>query len=346
MAGRSGPGRWLGPLLGLLVTAAFLGLIGYQVDLGAVAAAFASLTLPWLLAALALLAADYALRILRWWWMLRVLAPGLPPAACVWPYLTSIAINNLLPFRAGDALRAFGFRRQLRSPAMRVLGTLVLERLLDMTTLLGLFFAGLLAVPADRFPQAITLSAAWLTGTTALVLAALLLLAPKLPRLLQWAARRPALAELGFSERVLGWGQSLVATFAILRRPADLLALLGLSLAIWLLEAAVFGIVALAFGASVGPLGTLFATATGTLSTLIPSSPGYVGTFDYFTFTAFVAYGIPEAVAAAAAFAVHAVLWLPLTLPGLGYLLLRGRGLLAGASAAQAAAQSKPEIAS
>ncbi len=339
------PGRWIKPLLGLLVTAAFLGLIARQVDLRALANAFASLALPWLLPALALLAADYALRILRWWWMLRALAPALSPTACAWPYLTSIAVNNVLPFRAGDALRAFGFRRQLQSPAMRILGTLVLERLLDMTTLLGLFFLGLLAVPTDLFPPAITLSAAWLTGTTALMLAALLLLAPKLPALVHWLARRPALAERGFSERVLHWGQSFVETFAILRRPADALALLGLSLAIWLLEAAVFGMVALAFSASVGPLGALFAMATGTLSTLIPSSPGYVGTFDYFTLTAFVAYRIPEATAAAVAFSVHAVLWLPLTLLGLGYLLVRGRGLLAGAAAAKTATQSEPEVA-
>ena len=328
--------RWLKPAVGVAITLAFLWLIAAQVDAAALAAAFADLALPWLLAALALLASDYALRILRWWWMLRALAPGLPAAACAWPYLASIAVNNVLPFRAGDALRAFGFRRQLQSPAMRVLGTLVLERLLDMATLLALFFIGLLAVPTDIFPRAITLSAAWLTGTTALTLAALLLLAPRLPALVQWLAQQPALAERGWSERIGHWGQSFVETFAVLRRPADTLLLLGLSLAIWLLEASLFAVVALAFSAPTGSLGALFAAATGTLSTLIPSSPGYVGTFDYFTLTAFVAYGLPEARAAAIAFTVHAVLWLPLTVLGLGYLAVRGHGLLARATAAKA----------
>jgi uncharacterized protein (TIRG00374 family) len=332
--------RWLKPLLGLLVTVAFLWLIAWQVELGGLASAFAGLALQWLAPALVLLAADYALRILRWWWMLRSLTPGLPAAACAWPYLASISVNNVFPFRAGDALRAFGFRRQLRSPATRVLGTLVLERLLDMMTLLALFFVGLLAVPTDLFPRAIILSAAGLTGTAALTLAALLVLGPQLPALVDRLARQPALAERGWSERVGRWGQSFVETFAILRRPADALMLFGLSVAIWLLEAAVFGVVMLAFGESAGVPGTVFAMATGTLSTLIPSSPGYVGTFDYFTLTAFVAFGIPEATAAAAAFSVHAVLWLPLTVVGLTYFLLRCRGLLASVTAASAAAQT------
>ncbi len=342
--GIAAQGRWLKPVLGLIVTAGFLWLIAARVDAAALAAAFTGLALPWLLAALSLLAADYALRILRWWWLLRALAPGLPAAACVWPYLTSIAVNNVLPLRAGDALRAFGFRRQLRSPAMRVLGTLVLERLLDMTTLLGLFFVGLLAVPTDLFPRAITLSAAGLAGTTALTSAALLLLAPRLPALVHRVAQQPAVAARGWSERLGRWGQSFVETFAVLRRPVDVLVLLGLSLAIWLLEAAVFGVVALAFAVSIGPLGALFAMATGTLSTLIPSSPGYIGTFDYFTLTAFAAYGVPETMAAAVAFTVHAVLWLPMTVLGLGYLLLRGRGLLAGAAAAHAAERSAQRV--
>ena len=329
------PARWLKPAVGLLMTAVFLWLILRQVDPGAVAAAVGGLALPWLAAALLLLAGDYALRILRWWWMLRVLTPTLPAGACVWPYLSSIAVNNVLPLRAGDALRAFGFRRELRSPAMRVLGTLVLERLLDMTTLLALFLVGLFAVPTDLFPQAITVAAAWLVGTTALALGVLLVLAPRLPALLRRLAAQPALEAHGWSERVQGWGQHFIETFAVLRRPADVLALLGLSLLIWLLEAGVLGSVALALGASAGAGAALFAMATGTLSTLIPSSPGYVGTFDYFTLTALTAYAVPQTQAAAIAFTVHAVLWLPLTLLGLGYLLVRGRGFVTGAIAAR-----------
>jgi len=53
---------------------------------------------------------------------------------------------------------------------------------------------------------------------------------------------------------------------------------------------------------------------------MIPSSPGYVGTFDFFTSSGFSAYGMDLTDALAAALVVHAVLWLPLTGIGLGYL--------------------------
>ena len=53
----------------------------------------------------------------------------------------------------------------------------------------------------------------------------------------------------------------------------------------------------------------------------MPSSPGFVGTFDYFTISGLTAYGASAAVATAAAFIIHIVLWLPLTAAGMGYLL-------------------------
>ncbi len=74
--------------------------------------------------ALAVMAVAHAVRIVRWW-LLRTLEPSLPFGARVRPFLSSMAVNNVMPFRAGDALRVPGFRRQLRSPAMRVPGTLV-----------------------------------------------------------------------------------------------------------------------------------------------------------------------------------------------------------------------------
>ena len=68
-------------------------------------------------------------------------------------YLRVIAVSNVLPFRAGDALRALGFRRQLRSLALRVVGTLVIERTLDLLVLSGWFFLGMLGLPAGAFPR-------------------------------------------------------------------------------------------------------------------------------------------------------------------------------------------------
>ncbi len=105
-----------------------------------------------LVLALVALGAGFFVRILRWWWMLRALEPELRLHRCVRPFLVSIAVNNTVPLRAGDLVRAFGFADTLRSPPMRVIGTLVIERVLDMFVLLAFFFVGLHGSPLEHFP--------------------------------------------------------------------------------------------------------------------------------------------------------------------------------------------------
>jgi uncharacterized membrane protein YbhN (UPF0104 family) len=84
-----------------------------------------------------------------------------------------------------------------------------------------------------------------------------------------------------------------------------------------------YAAVAWSLHAAVAPFGPWFATATGTLATLLPSSPGYVGTFDYFAMLGLTAYGASRSVAAAFALLVHLVLWVPVTVIG-GIMLLGG----------------------
>jgi uncharacterized membrane protein YbhN (UPF0104 family) len=318
------PSRWVKPVFGVVVTCAFAWLLLHYVDVAGLTAAFANLSAPWLLLALAFLAAGYVVRIIRWWWMLRALEPDLDLSACIWPFLTSIAVNNTVPFRAGDALRVFGFRRQLRSPPMRVLGTLVVERLLDLLALLAFFFVGLLGLPQGAFPETFVTIAVWLAGGSLGGVMTLILLAPWLPNLVRTLADRPAFAARGWSDAIHRLGINLVEALGVLGAARRLVALLGLSLLTWAFEGAVFATVAIAFDTGATPIGPWFALATATLATLLPSSPGYVGTFDYFAVLGLAAYGASQAAALAFALTVHAVLWVPLTALGLGHLLLRG----------------------
>ena len=331
------PRRWIKPIVGLAVTGLFVWLLLRNVDLPSLAAAFANLSAPYLLLALACLAAGYTVRIIRWWWMLRALEPGLPLSVCVWPFLTSIAVNNTVPFRAGDALRVFGFRRQLRSPAMRILGTLVVERLLDLLALLAFFFVGLLGLPQGTFPETFVTVAVWLAGGSLGGALALILVAPWLPQLVRAIADHRGFASRGWSDSVHRLGMNLVEALSLLRSPGRLVVLLGLSVATWAFEGGVFATIAVAFATGAAELGPWFALATATLATLLPSSPGYVGTFDYFAVLGLTAYGAPREAAIAFALTVHAVLWLPLTALGLGYLLLRGERIWRRSPATSAA---------
>ena len=304
--------RWLRLSVGLAATTGFGWLLLHGLDRDALSLAFANLSLSSVLLALFFTAAAHAVRIVRWWWMLRGLEPDLPFGACVRPFLASLAINNVMPLRAGDAVRILGFRRQLRSSGMRILGTLVIERALDVVFLSGIFFLGVAGLPDGALPNGFVSAAAWLGGggVAAMLVATILLpLRERLPGL-RFFAKRP------WAEAISGHSDNLVAALSLARSAPSMLMLAGFSAVVWLLEGAAFVSVAAVLHPGLSPLSPWLSLAAGTLATAIPSSPGYVGTFDYFVALGITSYGAPPEVAAAFALTVHAM-WIPLTAAGL-----------------------------
>ncbi|MGI8546246.1 MAG: lysylphosphatidylglycerol synthase transmembrane domain-containing protein [Gemmatimonadaceae bacterium] len=336
-------GRWLRPVAGVLVAAVFLYLTLHRLEWAAIREAWRSAAPGAIGLALLALAAGYATRIARWWVMLRVLDPNLPYSSCVRPFLGSLAVNNTMPLRAGDFVRAFGFRGLLRAPPAKIVGTLVVERVLDLVVLLALFFVGLVGVARGAVPQGFitagtVLFALSLAGVLALVLA---------PRAVEWFVARALLGPLarwgGRSGRVAtrlhGAAEQLFGTLTQVLTPGRAAVLLALSVVSWGLEGGVYAAVAWALHSHTAPFGPFFALATGTLATLLPSSPGYVGTFDYFATLGLTAYGATRIAAAAFALLTHFVLWLPPTIAGgLCFVSLRGRGMQA--EGAQSAAST------
>lgn len=308
--------RWLRPVLGAVVALGFAYLTVRRLDWVAMRGAWRAAS-PWALAlALAFLAVDFTARAARWWWMLRALEPGLPFRACLRPFFVSLAVNNTVPLRAGDVMRAFGFRDELRSPPARVLGTLVIERALDAFVLLAVFFAGLTGVAAGALPAAFVRTGAILGAAVLAVILALLVVPRPMRRLAGWVLSRGPLSKARWARTLDDVAGQLFETLALVQAPMRAVQLLGLSLLAWACEGGMYAAVAWALHTPVAPAGPWFALATGTLATLLPSSPGYVGTFDFFAITGLVAYGAPRSAAAANALLVHLLLWLPVTLAG------------------------------
>jgi glycosyltransferase 2 family protein len=309
---------------GLAIAAVFLWLAFGRVDWSAIGAVLSQATAGPLVLGLVALAAGFFVRIVRWWTMLRALEPTVPLAACARPFLLSLAVNNTMPLRAGDVVRAVGFRDSLKSPIMRVVGTLLIERVLDLFVLVALFFVGLLAVPPGVIPRPFVTTAA-LLGGVALVALLVLVFAPRALRALadRVAATR-MLRDRSLTPRLREAAHRLVDTFALVRSPVRALTLIGLSVLAWMLEGAMYACVAWALHVGGSLIAPWFAAATGTLATLIPSSPGYVGTFDYFAILGITAFGARRVAATAFAMVVHLMLWLPVTLVGAAFLVAPG----------------------
>jgi uncharacterized membrane protein YbhN (UPF0104 family) len=136
------------------------------------------------------------------------------------------------------------------------------------------------------------------------------------------------LADRPWLVRIEIWTEEFVNTLALCKSWTFTLQLLVFSIIAWMLEGAVFATVSWSLQTSSAPLGPWFSLSTGTLATLLPSTPGYIGTFDYFTILGLTAYGVNRNVAGIFAIMIHVLLWLPITLVGLVcFARLRGRAI-------------------
>jgi uncharacterized protein (TIRG00374 family) len=98
------------------------------------------------------------------------------------------------------------------------------------------------------------------------------------------------------------------------------------SVFIWLTETTKYWFVMHAFDFHVSFFVLMVMTAVVNLATTLPSSPGYVGTFDTPGIKTLTAYGVQETLAASYTLVLHAALWLPITLLGFYYLYRQGLG--------------------
>lgn len=317
-------------VIGVGVAGVFVYLAFGRQDLSEMLAVLKTTRLDLLAIAVVVLAAGFVVRGARWWTMLRSVNPKVRFSSCISPFLGSYAVNNVLPLRAGDLLRTFGFRGRLGCSASGVLGTLAVERLLDVLTLLGLLGLGLMLLPAGRVNQAFVLGCAALFVFAFAAVACLTFAPSLLIALVRWGISRSPLRRWSISHRLAAAAEQFINSASMLRNPRTAAALLTLSVLGWLLEGTVFLLAARSMQIETALPGPYFAMVTATLGTMVPSTPGYVGTFDYFAILGLEAFGAQPTAAAAFALLVHLLLWLPVTCAG-GLLLFVtwGRGTIA-----------------
>jgi uncharacterized membrane protein YbhN (UPF0104 family) len=235
--------------------------------------------------------------------------------------------NNALPARAGDVLKAFLSARRTGARATSAFGVLVAERMLDATAL-SLVFAVL--VTTLRLPLGVP---GWALGVVG---GALLLGAAA-----AWALGRRTAA-----------GRRARAVVATVLAPSRRLcsrrglALLGLSIALWLIESVVYTVVGGVAGVHLSLLDGLYVMSLANVAALVPAAPGYVGTYDA---AVLLAVGLVTSAAHPAALAyvvlVRFVIFVPITLAGLVALVARYGGRReAGAVLRAAPAAAAPPV--
>jgi glycosyltransferase 2 family protein len=228
--------------------------------------------------------------------------------------VVGFTVNNLLPLRMGEIARAYLLARWCRISYGSTIASLVVERVLDGLSLAILLLVALTVVPAPGYLLAVGVLAAggFLTGAALLALAAWR--ANTLVALTHFVAR---FLPSRFGSMVMRLGESFARSLALVHDPVRLVRLLALSLLAWCFELGLFFVLLLALGIKASyPLALLVGSAAN-FATLIPSSPGYVGTFDGVLIGVLRdVSGIAAGQAAAYDVVVHAALFLPVVVVG------------------------------
>lgn len=110
---RQGAARWFKHLVGAGTTVLCLLVFLRQINISELLGALAHFHWACLILRGISLALGYMLRILRWSMMLRSTGARATFSDCCAPFLGSIALNNILPFRLGDVVRALVFPRSM-----------------------------------------------------------------------------------------------------------------------------------------------------------------------------------------------------------------------------------------
>jgi uncharacterized protein (TIRG00374 family) len=304
--------KWRSLLVGGAISAVCLVLLLRTVDLGRTRDAFAQADPAWLACALALIVASLLMRCWRWQLLFlpndRVSLRGTLGAT-----LIGYMFNTVLPGRVGELARAALIGQTDRVSTARAVGTILIEKILDVLALL-ILLGGLLSVmPLPPEVSAAGKSAALAFGVLAL---GLVLASVYRGPLVRWAERRldplPLLQRLRPSRII---HLVLDATDG-LRRPELALAQLITTTALWGLALLTVMAVMRAFHLDVPPAAAALVLVTTNLGMTVPSAPGYVGVYHYIAVVTLRFFGVDDAVSLSFAVALHALGFGTFTLAG------------------------------
>lgn len=258
---------------------------------------------------------SYILRALRW----PLLFPenALPFGSSYRVLVLGFFMNNVLPARAGELVRAHLGSKVLGKQRTLVLATIASERLADglaislmfVVIMMGFGRGHLAAEHADKL-----MWFAYLFGGVALAVIAVLLLRNKIFAITDRAALR-------FSHNASTYTLSRVQTFihglSPLSSPSRAIKIALWSLVIWGVELGVFACVSAAYSSGMPLAGVVLFLVAANFSSLIPAAPGGIGVIEFAVLTVLSsAHFASEDLAFCMATTQHLIQYIVIGIPG------------------------------
>jgi len=273
---------------------------------------------PGLCACFALTVVTMILRTLRW----RILLPaaGAHKRNLFSHTVIGFMMNNILPARAGEAVRALLLWRKNGYSLAMSAGSLIVDRAIDITAFLLLF-----AIPAVTLPELKGQPWIFNTGRIAaalfVVCISLFALCGRNPRIIhRLAAAFCVFLPRRFHHRIEVIGTDMASMLDWTRSPLKVLGCSAASLGVWLGISLTVVILADDFP-SFGILHGAFVISFAVVGAAIPLAPGFVGTLHATVLQSLLILGFDHEAGRVLAVLVHAAGYIPVTAIGFIYFL-------------------------
>jgi uncharacterized protein (TIRG00374 family) len=292
------------------LAAALVALFLYHVDLRGVVAAIVHAKYQWLALSLATMFANLAIRALRWQYLLEPLG-RVSFRSSFRATAVGFAATGVLPARAGEVIRPYFLARHERMSVTGAFATIILERLLDIATVLVLLASYVFGFGREmgQSNPSIFLALKWsgaLAGAASLVaLVVLFMMAGDPARLRQTFERLEQVLPSALAGLIARIAEKFATGLGAIRRPGRLLGALVWSFPLWLSIALGIWAAAKAFDIAVPFTGSFLMIALLVVGVAVPT-PGAIGGFhEAFRIGATMFYGASDADAVAAAIVLH-----------------------------------------
>ena len=314
----------------LLVTVGLLAFFLRDADMAGVWAETRRADARLLVLALIATFGTYVIRAWRWQSMLAPLGPTRFSSA-LRTTIIGFAASAVLPARAGEVLRPYLLARREHLNATAAFATIIIERLIDLATVLVLFGVFVFFVPEGELsgdPGQFAYVKFWggLASAGAIVgMIVLFALAGHPERLGRATLRIERVLPSRIAAIVARFVETFAQGLAVMRSPVRLLETLALSFPLWLSIALQIWLTSQAFHITFAFTGTFLVILFLVVGVAVPT-PGQIGGFHAaYQIAVTTFFAVPDDRAVGAAIVLHAISFLPVL--GVGLVLMAREGL-------------------
>lgn len=247
-----------------------------------------------LLLAIGVLTISLFLRGVRWGVLLSA-EKRIPSLTMYWATCVGYLGNALLPARAGEVMRTVAIGSAANMRKSYVFATAMTERILDAVTLVLISLFALTTL--DNLPDWL-MTAAQVMGVLGLISVAVLFVAPRLEGFLKKILHALPFPET-WRERLSSVLEHMLLGMRAFQHGGRALLFALLTILVWLMDAVIAILIAQALGLNLSLAQSLLLLAALGLSSAAPSTPGYVGIYQFVAVTVLPPFGFSQSEALA-----------------------------------------------